>query len=86
MLPPNSSRSSVAGYVWVPVMHFYAYPIHDTVHWRVGRRLGSCKNIIFISLAYISHAFVIKKYSLSLKLQDILNQDISMVILKYVKI
>ena len=29
--------------VWVPVMHFCASPIHCRVHWRVGRRLGSCR-------------------------------------------
>ena len=31
--------------VWVPVMHFYASPIHSKVHWRVGRRLRSCRLI-----------------------------------------
>ena len=31
--------------VWVPVMHFFACPIHFRVHWRVGRRLGSCRLI-----------------------------------------
>ena len=31
--------------VWVPVMHFCACPIHCKVHWRVDRRLGSCKLI-----------------------------------------
>ena len=29
--------------VWVPVMHFCACPIRCRVHWRVGRRLGSCR-------------------------------------------
>ena len=29
--------------VWVPVMHFCACPMHCRVHWRVGRRLGSCR-------------------------------------------
>ena len=36
--------------VWVPVMHFCAYPIHCNVHWRVGRRLGSCRLISVQSL------------------------------------
>ena len=27
------------------VMHFCACPIHCKVHWRVGRRLGSCRLI-----------------------------------------
>ena len=27
--------------VRVPVIHFYACPIHCKLHWRVGRRLGS---------------------------------------------
>ena len=31
------------GKVWVPVMHFCACHIHCRVHWRVGRRLGSCR-------------------------------------------
>ena len=29
--------------VWVPVMQFCVCPIHCRVHWRVGRRLGSCR-------------------------------------------
>ena len=33
------------GKVWVPVMHFCACPIHCKVHWRVGRRQGSCRLI-----------------------------------------
>ena len=28
---------------WVPVMHFCVCPIHCRVHWRMGRRLGSCR-------------------------------------------
>ena len=28
--------------VWVPVMHFCGCPMHCRVHWRMGRRLGSC--------------------------------------------
>ena len=35
--------SLLIGKVWVPVMHFCACPIHCRVHWRVGRRLGSCR-------------------------------------------
>ena len=35
--------SLLIGKVWVPVMHFCAYPIHCRGHWRVGRRLGSCR-------------------------------------------
>ena len=35
--------SLLIGKVWVPVMHFCACPIHYRVHWRVGRRLGSCR-------------------------------------------
>ena len=31
--------------VWVPEMHFFAFPIQCKVHWRVGRRLGSCRLI-----------------------------------------
>ena len=31
------------GKVWVPVMHFCVCPIHCRVHWRVDRRLGSCR-------------------------------------------
>ena len=31
--------------VWVPVIHFCACPIHCRVHWRVDRRLGSCRLI-----------------------------------------
>ena len=37
--------SLLIGKVWVPVMHFCACPIHCRVHWRVGRRLGSCRLI-----------------------------------------
>ena len=29
--------------VWVPVMHFFVCPMHCRVHWRMGRRLGSCR-------------------------------------------
>ena len=35
--------SLLIGKVWVSVMHFCARPIHCRVHWRVGRRLGSCR-------------------------------------------
>ena len=35
--------SLLIGKVWVPVTHFCACPIHCRVHWRVGRRLGSCR-------------------------------------------
>ena len=35
--------SLLIGKVWVPVMHFCACLIHCRVHWRVGRRLGSCR-------------------------------------------
>ena len=35
--------SLLIGEVWVPVMHFCACPIRCRVHWRVGRRLGSCR-------------------------------------------
>ena len=36
--PPNL----LIGKVGVAVMNFCACPIHCKVHWRVGRRLGSC--------------------------------------------
>ena len=35
--------SLLIGKVWVPVMHFCSCPIHCRVHWRVGRRLRSCR-------------------------------------------
>ena len=34
----------------VPVMHFRACPIYCRVHWRVGRKLGSC---ILISVQHL---------------------------------
>ena len=37
--------SLLIGKVWVPVMPFYACPMRCKVHWRVGRRLGSCRLI-----------------------------------------
>ena len=37
--------SLLIGKVWVPAMHFRACYIHCKVHWRVGRRLGSCRLI-----------------------------------------
>ena len=37
--------SLLIGKVWVPVMHFCACLIHCKVHWREGRRLGSCRLI-----------------------------------------
>ena len=37
--------SFLIGKVWVPVMHFSACPMHCRVHWRVGRRLESCRLI-----------------------------------------
>ena len=37
--------SLLIGKVWIPVMHFCGCPIHCTVHWRVGRRIGSCRLI-----------------------------------------
>ena len=33
------------GKVWVPVVHFCSCPIHCKVHWRMGRRQGSCRLI-----------------------------------------
>ena len=33
------------GKVRVPVMYFCACPIYCKVHWRVGRKLGSCRLI-----------------------------------------
>ena len=39
------SPSLLIGNVWVPVMHFRACPIHCRVHWRGGRKLGSCRLI-----------------------------------------
>ena len=36
--------SLLIGKVWVPVMHICACPIHCRVHWRVDRRLGSCRS------------------------------------------
>ena len=38
-------RSLFIGKVWVPVMHFCACPIQSKVHWRVGRRVASCRLI-----------------------------------------
>ena len=35
--------SLLIGKVWIPVMHFCECPIHYRVHWRVGKRLGSCR-------------------------------------------
>ena len=35
--------SLLIGKVWIPVMHICVCPIHCRVHWRVGRRLGSCR-------------------------------------------
>ena len=35
--------SLLIGKIWVPVIHFYACPIHCRVYWRVGRRLGLCR-------------------------------------------
>ena len=35
--------SLLIGKVWVPMMHFCAFPIHCRVYWRMGRRLGSCR-------------------------------------------
>ena len=43
-------HSLLIGEVWVPVMHFCACPIHCRVHWRVGRRLGSCRLISVLPL------------------------------------
>ena len=37
--------SLLIGKVRVPVIHFCACPIHCKVHWRISRRLGSCKLI-----------------------------------------
>ena len=37
--------SLLIGKVWVPVMHYCASPNNCKVHWRVGRRLGSCRLI-----------------------------------------
>ena len=37
--------SLLIGKVWVPVLHFCECPIHFRVHFRVGRRLGSCRLI-----------------------------------------
>ena len=34
------------GKVWVSVMHFCTCLIHCKVHWRMGRRLGSCRLIL----------------------------------------
>ena len=33
------------GKVWVPVKYFCTCPIHCKVHWRVGRRVWSCRLI-----------------------------------------
>ena len=40
-----STTQFLIGKVWVSVMHFCACLIHCRVHWRVGRRLGSCRLI-----------------------------------------
>ena len=37
--------SLIIGKVWVPVIHLCACPIHCRVHWRVGRRVRSCRLI-----------------------------------------
>ena len=37
--------SLLIGKVRIPVMHFCACPVHCRMHWRVGRRLGSCRLI-----------------------------------------
>ena len=42
---PTTQFAFRKGQVWVPVMHFCACPIHCRVHWRVGRKLGSCRLI-----------------------------------------
>ena len=41
----SNHRVCFIGLVWVPVRHFCACPIHCKVHWRVGRRLRSCRLI-----------------------------------------
>ena len=42
---PTTQFAYRTGQVLVPVMHFCAFPIHCRVHWRVGRKLGSCRLI-----------------------------------------
>ena len=42
MLPIHSL---LIGNVWEPVIYQCACPIHCKVHWRVDRRLGSCRLI-----------------------------------------
>ena len=37
--------SLLIGKVWAPVIDFCTCRIHCKVHWRVGRRLGSCRLI-----------------------------------------
>ena len=41
----RSTTRLLIGKVWVPVMHFCSCLIHCKVHWREGRRLGSCRLI-----------------------------------------
>ena len=35
-------QSLLIGKSWVPVLHLCTCPKHCKVHWRVGRRIGSC--------------------------------------------
>ena len=42
------------GKVSVAVMNFCACPIHCKVHWRVGRRLGSCRLISVQPLIWLT--------------------------------
>ena len=53
--------SLVIGKILVPVMHLCACPIHCTVNWRVGRRLGSCKLISLQSLIVFNHLGILYK-------------------------
>ena len=41
---PTTQFAYRKGLGYIPVMHFCACPIHCRVHWRVGRRLGSCRS------------------------------------------
>ena len=55
--PPNS----LIGNVWATLMHFCAFPIHVKEHWRVGRRLGSCRLISVQPCDRVNHQGILHK-------------------------
>ena len=56
-----SQTDLLIGKVWVPVMDFCACLIHCRVHWRVGRRLGSCRLISVQPLTGVNHLGILYK-------------------------